>query len=228
LTARLAAAAAGVAGTCAAVAAIALGQRAAAQQAPPVVGVWLPVAREVPDPLPLTDAARAAPAATPACPPGMPALLDTHDAVEITQHGDRIRISYAEWGGAARTVHMNPRNGPPTQEPSPLGVSFGRWEARTLAIFTTYIAYRYFDRVGTPQSAAVTVLERYTPNADGSRLEWKVTVTDAATFSAPVVMTGAMTATSAEVAGALTGAEPSSTAAPPSLAAPLVADDCVG
>jgi hypothetical protein len=228
LTARLAAVAA--------VAAVALGQRAAAQQpaaqqpaaqpAPAVVGIWLPAARDVPDPLPLTDAARAALAPPPTCPPGMPALLDTHDAVEITQHGDRIRITYAQWGDAARTVYMNPRNGPPTQEPSPLGVSFGRWEARTLAIFTTYIAYPYFDRAGTPQSAAVTVLERYTPNADGSRLEWKVTVTDAATFTAPVVMTGAMTATSAEVAGA--GAAPSSTAAPPSVAAPLVADDCVG
>ena len=129
----------------------------------------------------------------------MPALLDTRAPVEITQQGDKIFIRYAEWD-ATRTVYTNPRNGPPTQQPSAFGVSFGRWEGETLAIFTTYIAYPYFDLAGTPQSAAVSVLERYTPSADGSRLESKVTVTDAATFTAPVVIAGSMAAVGAPAA----------------------------
>jgi hypothetical protein len=91
-----------------------------------------------------------------------------------------------------RTVYMNPRNGPRVQDPSPYGVSFGRWEAETLAIFTTYINYPYFDDLGTPQSAAVTVLERYTPSGGGERLDWVVTVTDEATFTQPVVRRGFM------------------------------------
>ncbi len=204
-------------GTAAALAVFGLGGTAAAQETPRIVGVWVPAAHTVPDPLPLTDAARRAlPAAAPAPPalpcaaPGMPALLDTQSPVEITQQGDRIRMRYAEWD-ATRTVYTNPRNGPPTQSPSSLGVSFGRWEGHTLAIFTTYIAYPYFDSAGTPQSAAVTVLERYMPSADRARLEWTVTVTDAATFTTPVVITGTMAAH-----GAATPA------------AALVAGGCVG
>jgi len=207
-------------------AALALGSVADAQERQRVVGTWVPGERAVPDPLPLTaaaqraiDAAHEAAEPRPCAAPGMPALLATSFAVEITQQGDKVVMRYAQWD-AARTVYTNPRNGPPTQQPSAFGVSFGRWEGETLAIFTTYISYPYFDLEGTPQSTAVSVLERYTPSADGSRLESKVTVTDAATFTAPVVMTGSMTAHAA-------AADPSDGAAQ-SAAAPLVARGCVG
>ena len=36
------------------------------------------------------------------------------------------------------------------------------------------------------------MLERYTPSADGARLDWRVTVTDDATFTAPVALEGFM------------------------------------
>jgi len=183
----------------------------------------------------------------PCAAPGMPAVLDTPAPVEITLQGDKILIRYTEWD-ATRTVYTNPRSGPPTQQPSAFGVSFGRWEGETLAIFTTYIAHPYFDLAGTPQSAAVSVLERYTPSADGSRLESKVMVTDAATFTAPVVIAGSMAAVGAPAAasglqdaGATNAAAPD--AAAPDAAAPdasagsavssgaapaLVAGRCVG
>jgi hypothetical protein len=182
----------------------------ATAQAPALVGTWMPAERAVPEPLPLDRAVheRAAPepcavpdscaALDPCAVPGMPALLETRGAVEISQQSDQVRFRYAEWD-TTRTVYTSPRNRPPAQEPSPLGVSFGRWERDTLAIFTTYISYPYFDRVGTVQSAAVSVLERYTASADGARLDWQVTVTDAATFSAPVVIVGAMTRTAPAV-----------------------------
>jgi hypothetical protein len=175
---------------------------AAPQPVPGIFKVWTPRGRPANDPasLPLTERAREAARAyrpledDPALrcvPPGMPSMLDTPYPVELIDRGDQILMRLEEWDGT-RTIYMNPRNGPPSQEPSPYGVSFGRWEGTTLAIFTTYIRYPYFDDRGTPQSAAVTVLERYAPSADGSRLDWTVTVTDAATFTEPVVRKGFM------------------------------------
>jgi Family of unknown function (DUF6152) len=150
--------------------------------------------------LPLTERAREAARAyepledDPALrciPAGMPVMLDTPYPVEFVEDGDRIVMRLEEWDGR-RTIYMNPRNGPAVQEHSPYGVSFGRWEGETLAIFTTYIDYPYADDLGTPQSKDVTVLERYTPSADATRLGWSVTVTDPATFTEPIVRRGYM------------------------------------
>jgi hypothetical protein len=90
----------------------------------------------------------------------------------------------------ARTVYLVPGDRPAEQAHQLRGTSFGRWEQGSLAIFTLYIDYPYFDRFGTPQSRDVTVLERYTPDADFARLDWEATVTDEATFSAPIVRLG--------------------------------------
>jgi hypothetical protein len=150
--------------------------------------------------LPLTEAAREArhaykpledDPALDCIPAGMPVMLDTPYPIEFIDQGDTIVVRLEEWDGT-RTIYMNPRNGPPVQEHSRYGVSFGRWEGPTLAIFTTYIDYPYSDDLGTPQSRNVTVLERYTPSADGSRLDFQVTVTDPATFTQPVSRSGFM------------------------------------
>lgn len=121
--------------------------------------------------------------------PGMPVILDTRFPVTFVDHGDQVLMRFAEWD-AERVIYMNPAAGPPQQAHSARGVSFGRWEGETLAIFTLYIDYPFFDRQGTPQSRDVTVLERYTPSADGRRLDWAYTVTDAATFETPVTRRG--------------------------------------
>lgn len=162
--------------------------------------VWTPRGRPGPAELPMTARAREAADAYDALaddpalrcePPGMPVMLDTPYPVEFVMQGDRIVMRLEEWDGV-RTIYMDPRNGPAVQQHSPNGVSFGRWEDRTLAIFTTYIDYPYFDDLGTPQSAAVTVLERYTPSDDETELHWQITVTDPATFTRPVVRSGFM------------------------------------
>jgi hypothetical protein len=130
------------------------------------------------------------PAGTTRCvPPGMPAMLDTEYPIEFVERGELIVLRFEEWG-IARTVYMDPRNRPAVQDPSPMGVSFGRWSGATLEIFTLYIDYPYFDRHGTPQSADVTVFERYTPDAAASRLEWEITVTDPRTWAVPVRTSG--------------------------------------
>jgi hypothetical protein len=167
---------------------------AAGQEARAVFGAWQATQALTPLELPLRAPASpdapapelAPPSGDPCAPPGMPALLATRRPVEIAASGDRVTLHYAEWD-VIRTVYTNPRNRPPAQAASPLGVSFGRWEGETLAIFTTYISYPFYDRAGTTrQSAAVTVLERYAPTAGGAGLSMSVIVTDDATFTRPV------------------------------------------
>lgn len=168
-------------------------------QAQDIFRVWTPVGRPVAAPLPLTDAARSAAydaladgPALKCVAPGMPAMLDTPYPIEFVDQGDRILMRYEEWHGQ-RIVYMNPANGPAVQAPSAKGVSFGRWNDTTLEIFTLYIDYPYFDDLGTPQSESVTVFERYVPNETYTRLDWEVSVTDAATFTMPVAQEGYMT-----------------------------------
>ena len=139
----------------------------------------------------------------------MPAILETTQPVELVDGDDRVLMRFAEWG-VERVVYLRPGDGPPSGQRSPLGASFGRWESGTLAIFTLYIDYPFFDSRGTRQSKDVTVLERYTPSADGQRLDYRVTVTDDATFTHPVVRAGFMTLHAVTKLGA------------------LVAKDCVG
>ncbi len=173
---------------------------AATAPATGIYRVWTPRERSRPAALPLTDRALEAVARydpfedDPALrcePPGMPSMLDTPYPVEFVAGDDRIIMRFEEWDGL-RTIYMVPGSGPPVEEPSAKGVSFGRWEGETLAILTTNISYPFFDDVGTPQSGAVLVMERYTPDPAGTRLDWAVTVTDPENLSAPVLKTGYM------------------------------------
>jgi hypothetical protein len=163
--------------------------------------VWTPRGRPpalAADQLPLTVEARASLAEYDALtddpalrcePPGMPVMLDTPYPVAFIDQGDRILVRYEEWD-AQRTIWMRAGGGPELQEHALRGISFGRWEGESLAVFTLYIDYPYFDDLGTPQSRDVTVLERYRPGADWSRLDWEVTVTDAASFTESVTRIG--------------------------------------
>jgi hypothetical protein len=89
---------------------------------------------------------------------------------------------------AMRVVHMS---GPgvaaaATAQPTELGHSVGEWEGGTLVVTTTRSSWGHFDSVGIPLSADAVMVERFTPSADGARLDYTLTVTDAATFTAPV------------------------------------------
>ena len=53
---------------------------------------------------------------------------------------------------------------------------------------TTHISWPYFSQLGIPQSPAAEITERFAPTADGSRLDYEMTVTDPATFTRPVVL----------------------------------------
>jgi hypothetical protein len=171
---------------------------AATRRVQGIFRVWTPRGRSRGQALPLTDAGREMASeynaleddpALRCIPPVMPVMLETPYPIEFVDQGDRILMRFEEWDGL-RTIHMTPRNGSAAGEPSPKGESFGRWEDATLAIFTTHINYPYFDDLGTPQSAAVTVLERYTLNDAETRLDWELTVTDPQTFTSPIERRG--------------------------------------
>ncbi|MEO6340831.1 MAG: hypothetical protein ABIO39_12370, partial [Caulobacteraceae bacterium] len=66
------------------------------------------------------------------------------------------------------------------------GYSTGRWQGSTLVVDTRDISWRFFDSNGVPQGSAVSIVERFTPSADGSKLSYTFKVTDPETFKQPV------------------------------------------
>jgi hypothetical protein len=87
-----------------------------------------------------------------------------------------------------RTIHMGSAADPATVPPSPMGYSVGHWEGDTLVVETSRISFRNFDDLGTPQSEAIRVTERFVPDAAAGTLHWTGEITDPATFTEPVVL----------------------------------------
>jgi hypothetical protein len=146
---------------------------------------------------PLTPAARAQLAAfdratdnpTANCvPKGMPTIMEAPYPIEFVklEDGD-IELKLEEYD-LTRHIYMNPNVARELTQPTPLGDSVGRWEGKSLVVTTTRIDWPYFSQLGIRQSADVTIVERFTPTADGSRLDYEMTVTDPATFTRPVVL----------------------------------------
>jgi hypothetical protein len=119
---------------------------------------------------------------------GMPLLMITPVPIEFVQTGDDIVIRFEE-DDAERLIHMTGNIDAAGVAPSLLGYSTGRWEGRTLVVETSRIDFPYLDDRGAPQSPDVHLLERFTLSESEDRLDYRVTVTDPATFSAPFDLT---------------------------------------
>jgi hypothetical protein len=146
---------------------------------------------------PLTPAARAALAEfdrsadnpTANCvPKGMPTIMEAPYPIEFARRDNGDILLKLEEYDLTRLIHMNPNVTRELTVPTPLGDSVGRWDGPTLVVTTTRISWPFFSQLGIRQSPAVEVVERFTPTADGSRLDYEMTVTDAATFTRPVVL----------------------------------------
>ncbi|MEE8093256.1 MAG: DUF6152 family protein [Gammaproteobacteria bacterium] len=120
---------------------------------------------------------------------GMPGLMYSPFPIEFVDRGDEIILNVEEWD-AVRPIQMGNREDPRNQPATPLGYSVGRWEGRTLVVETTRVNWPYFDDIGTPQSEAVEIVERFTLSADEQSLDYDVTVTDPATFTVPADISG--------------------------------------
>lgn len=121
-------------------------------------------------------------------PKGMPTIMEQPYPLEFIDQGARIQMRMEEYD-TLRTIHMDAAGaGADAAAPSRNGYSLGRWDGRTLVITTTKSSWGHFDSVGIPLSAAAVMAERFTPSDDGARLDYSLTVTDAATFTSPVEM----------------------------------------
>ena len=121
-------------------------------------------------------------------PKGMPTIMEAPYPHRFVQDGENILWHQEEYD-TIRTIHMAPDA---TAEGKPAdrnGYSIGRWEDEyTLVVTTTNATWRRFDTVGTPLSGDAEMVERFTLTPDGSRLDYSITVTDPATFTAPVTL----------------------------------------
>jgi len=143
---------------------------------------------------PLTDAAKKARAAfnpltdsvAPGCrPKGMPTIMEQPYPLEFVKKGDDILLRMEEYD-TVRTIVMKPDAKFDALPKTRLGRSKGAWDGDTLVVTTNRIDWAYFDPSGIPQGPASSIVERFTPTSDGTRLNLTMTVTDPATFSAPV------------------------------------------
>ena len=143
--------------------------------------------------LPLTAAARAAREAWVQLedrawrcdPPGMLENMSSPYPMELVDRGDEILLRLEQWDGV-RTIHMDRSIGSADPPATRMGYSVGRWDGRTLIVESKNFTGGAYDDMGTPQSAAMQVVERFTLSEDETRLDWEATVTDPETFTEPV------------------------------------------
>ncbi len=150
------------------------------------------------DSYPLTETARAALASfdpvadnpvRDCIPKGMPTIMEQPYPMEFVERGQTILLRLEEYD-TVRTIHLDGNAASAARpSPTPLGISRGRWDGRTLVVTTTGVSWPHFNKTGIPQSDEVEMIERFTPSEDGSRLDYTMTVRDAATFTEPVELT---------------------------------------
>ena len=121
-------------------------------------------------------------------PKGMPTIMEAPYPIEFVRQDNGDILLKLEEYDLTRYIYMNPSAARELTEPTPLGDSVGRWDGATLVVTTTRISWPFFSQLGIRQSPAVEIVERFTPTADGSRLDYEMTVTDPATFTRPVVL----------------------------------------
>ncbi|MDH3420161.1 MAG: DUF6152 family protein [Gammaproteobacteria bacterium] len=119
---------------------------------------------------------------------GMPLIMEQPYPMEFVDEGDEILLRLEEYD-TVRRIAMTDHESARARPPSILGNSTGRWDSGVLVVETTGVDYPWFNKTGIPQSVAVHIMERFELNADGSRLQYEMTVTDPATFTEPVVLT---------------------------------------
>lgn len=113
---------------------------------------------------------------------GMPQLMESPLPVEFLRDGDNIVLRFQEGENAHRVIHMT-EDSANLPEHSFRGYSKGRWEGETLVVETTRISAGRFDGSGVAQSDEISLIERFDLREDENRLDYRLTVSDPATFT---------------------------------------------
>jgi hypothetical protein len=182
--------------------------RVAADRPDGIFRVWLPTTSKTPDwaaDPPLTPAARAKWQSYDAVrddpvidcrPPGMPQVITRSGryAIRFVRSGEDIVLKN-EYRELDRVIHMTAATAPAGERrpPTPLGYSTGRWDGVSLVVTTTDIDWPYFQLYGlegVPQSLEMTIVERFTPSADGQELVYDLSATDPQAFTHTVTAEG--------------------------------------
>jgi len=118
---------------------------------------------------------------------GTPLIMISPLPMEFVRKGDTIVLSLEEYD-TVRTIHMDPNAAAPAEH-TLLGFSRGRFDGKTLVVETDHLTPGYFDHEGTPMSDQIKVVERFTPNADYTRIDYTLTTTDPVNFERPFDLT---------------------------------------
>lgn len=114
--------------------------------------------------------------------PGVPRANYMPYPFQIVQSESAMLFAY-EYAGATRNIHFQDP-GPPIAE-SWMGQSVARWENDSLVITVTgQNAQTWLDRSGNHHSAALKVVERFTPAGAGI-LHYEATLEDPETYTRP-------------------------------------------
>jgi hypothetical protein len=128
--------------------------------------------------------------------PGMPRALTAGSPMEFGWDGDTLTIRY-ESMDVRRRISIGDRatdqanegtaNNGSANSASANGVSVGRWEGDALVIETTGLDDRVIDLLGTPKTAGMRIIERYTiePVGDSTMLKTELRLIDPAVFVEP-------------------------------------------
>lgn len=118
-------------------------------------------------------------------PKGMPTIMEQPYPMQFMKRGNVIELRMEEYD-TVRAIHMAPDANVKSLPRTRLGVSSGHWEGQTLVVNTDRIAWPWFDTNGVPLGKSAALVERFTPSADGSRLDYRLTVTSPEVFTEPI------------------------------------------
>ena len=116
---------------------------------------------------------------------GMWAIMRQPFPIEFIDREDTIVLRIEEYD-TVRTIHIRANVAADEQPRTLLGYSSGRWDGNTLVVETTRLSEPYHTNTGVPMGDSSKLVERFTPSADGSRLDYTLSITDPDSLTRPV------------------------------------------
>jgi len=119
-------------------------------------------------------------------PKGMPWIMEQPYDILFERAGDDILLKLEEFD-VVRRIRMDWTGDRAAQAYSPQGFSTGTWVGDSLVVQTTNLNSPNF-KFEIPASEQASIVERFTPTAEGDRLDYEIVVTDPLIFTEPVRM----------------------------------------